>query len=242
MVLFVEGELASPIRGGGRGAGRSAAKVLDLDVGGEQHPAATRAHRRAQIDVLRVEEEAFVQQPDRLEIRTSNQQTRAADPIDLVRLPRHAIDRRDDRRHASIVAPRRGPSAGARPAARSSRRTTAPRVPDRRRFAVRRSPRPARASSCATSRSMAPAGTRVSGFSSSTSSRGRRRESPRLFAAAKPEIGAGLDQPHAGPRWRARIAAFRPSRRCRSPRSRARWPARARVSDRRTDVDLPREL
>ena len=66
MVFLVEGELASAIRSGGRGAGRSAAQVLDLDVGGEQDPAATRSHRRAEIDVLGVEEEALVQQPDAL--------------------------------------------------------------------------------------------------------------------------------------------------------------------------------
>src|SRR3954468_21695360 len=87
VMLFVERDPAAPIsrvgRRRGRG-GRSATQVHDLDVGREQHAAAARSHRRAEVDVLRVHEEAFVEAADGFGIGAAYQQTRTGHPIGIV--------------------------------------------------------------------------------------------------------------------------------------------------------------
>ena len=59
--------------------------MCDLGVGDEQHLAAARADRGAEVDVLRVHEIAFVEQADRLRVGPADQQAGAAHPVDLAR-------------------------------------------------------------------------------------------------------------------------------------------------------------
>ncbi len=112
-------------------------------AGREQHDAAARAERGAEIHVLRVHEIALVEQADGLGIRAPHQQAGAADPVDAARAPGRRAPRSARFRAAADRAPRRAPSAAARRAARSSGRTTAPRGRRRRRGAARRPRRPA---------------------------------------------------------------------------------------------------
>src|SRR3954469_2412052 len=96
VMLFVERDPAAPIGRVGRCRGRgggSAAQMHDLDVGREQHPAAARSHRGAEVDVLRVHEETFVEAANGLGIGAAYQQTRTGHPIGIVALTRQALDR-----------------------------------------------------------------------------------------------------------------------------------------------------
>src|SRR6188472_3998962 len=54
----------------------------DLGGGCEENRPTSRTDRRAEVDVLRVQEETFVEQADRFRIRAIDEQARTADPID----------------------------------------------------------------------------------------------------------------------------------------------------------------
>ena len=75
------GDRRRSIAAGARRA-RPAAQVDDLGGGREEHLPAARADRRAEIDVLGVEEEPLVEQADRLGVGARDEQARAADPVD----------------------------------------------------------------------------------------------------------------------------------------------------------------
>src|SRR5262245_41136853 len=82
-VLFIERDMASIVLRGPAPARRSPAKVNDLRGRCEEDAAAARAERRAEIDILLVQEVPFVEQARGDGRVALHQQTRAADPIDL---------------------------------------------------------------------------------------------------------------------------------------------------------------
>ena len=91
MVLLVERQMAAPIggvHGRRRGRARSAAQVDDLRRRREEDPCGPARGRGAEVDVLGVEEEALVEQADRLGVGAADQQARAADPVDELLAPR----------------------------------------------------------------------------------------------------------------------------------------------------------
>src|SRR5882672_2242416 len=64
----------------------------DLGGGPEHDLAPSRAHGRAEIDVLGVHEEALVHQADGFRVRAAYQHARAADPVHVPLVPRDRLD------------------------------------------------------------------------------------------------------------------------------------------------------
>ena len=94
MVLFVEGELTAAIgafRCYRRGCPRATAQMNHLRGGTEQNASLSGANRGAEVDVFRVHEEPIVHQPDGFSICTPDEETRAADPVDLPRFACHRL-------------------------------------------------------------------------------------------------------------------------------------------------------
>ena len=99
-------------------APRAAAQVHDLATGREEDPAAARADRGAEVDVLGVQEEPLVEQADRLGVGAPHEQARAADPVHALRpVVSAALDRAATGPPPAVVEPARRASAAARSAA-----------------------------------------------------------------------------------------------------------------------------
>ena len=81
----------------------TAPPVNDLSGWREQNPASARPQRRAEVDVLGVEEKAFVEQADGLGVSAADQKAGAADPIDILLATRGTLDPRRHRSEPGIV-------------------------------------------------------------------------------------------------------------------------------------------
>src|SRR4051794_574339 len=107
MVLLVKGDLTLAVRAlrhASRGGPRSTAPVND--AGGRLEPdlPPLRAYGRAQVDVLRVHEEALVEQAYGLQIAPAGQQAGTGHPVHLPWLTGHPLDHRGEQGPAPIVA------------------------------------------------------------------------------------------------------------------------------------------
>ena len=108
VVLPVEGEVAPPVEAlsGSRSMPDGAApQVDDLRSRAEQDATAPSADSRAEVHVFGVQEEALVEQADRLGIRPPDQQACAADPVRVVGTRHAPADPRRHRRHRVAIEP-----------------------------------------------------------------------------------------------------------------------------------------
>src|SRR5262245_25057618 len=95
MVLLVKGQVAAVVvraRSAGRRDRRSAAEADDLGPRREDHAAAARSERGAEVDVFFVEKKAFVEQTGIDEGVAAHEETRAADPVHLALVGEEALD------------------------------------------------------------------------------------------------------------------------------------------------------
>ena len=94
-MLFVEGDAAAAVRVIGlrlSAAGRPASEMNNFDRRLEQDPASARADGGAEVDVLRVHEKTFIEQPDGLGIFAPDEEASAADPIGIMAPSRQLLD------------------------------------------------------------------------------------------------------------------------------------------------------
>ncbi len=85
------------------GRPRTAPQMGNRSFRREQDPPAARADGRADVDILGVEEVAFVEEPNRLQIRPVDQQRRAAHPVHIALAARLGHDPAFHPAHAPLV-------------------------------------------------------------------------------------------------------------------------------------------